>query len=196
MLSSPKLAILLSGHGSTLQAIIDAIQIGELHADIAIVISDQADAYGLERAKQAGIPTNTLTCIAGERRTEYDRRLLALLGDYTLDLIVLAGFMRILSPSVIDAYPGCIINIHPSLLPKFPGLDTHARALEAAETEHGTSVHFVDASLDGGPLIAQARCPIEEGDTPDSLKSRVQQIERDFYPKVIAQVLEAKSKQS
>lgn len=188
-----RIAVLLSGQGSTLQAIIDAIQSKTLHAQICIVVSDQADAYGLSRAKAAGLKTLTLEKQPGEKRAAYDQRLRTALAHHHINLIVLAGFMRILSSVFVDTYAGRLINIHPSLLPKFPGLDTHARAIEAGETAHGTSVHFVDQSLDGGPLIAQAHCPILETDTPDTLKERVQKLEHTLYPQVIETLLNSKT---
>lgn len=175
------IVVLISGNGSNLQAIIDAKV-----APVAAVISNQADAYGLERARKANLPTEIISATSGETREMYDQRLQACINTYQPKLIVLAGFMRILSADFINRYPNQIINIHPSLLPKFKGLDTHQQALDAGEHEHGCSIHLVTAALDSGPVLAQAHCPIEAGDTVDSLQQRVHQLEHQLYPKVIS----------
>lgn len=180
-----RLVVLVSGSGSNLQAFIDRVADGSLPATIAAVISNRADAFGLERARRAGIPAETLDHKAFPDREAFDRALAARIDAYAPDVVVLAGFMRILSPWFVTHYEGRLLNVHPSLLPKFPGLDTHARALAAGEREHGSSVHFVTEELDGGPVVAQARVAIQSGDTADTLRERVQQAEHRLYPEVV-----------
>lgn len=178
------IAVLISGHGSNLQAIIDAIQQG-LPAEICVVISDRENAHGLTRAKQAGISTEVVKAAKDMSREDYDRKLLDRIDHYQPGLIVLAGFMRILSDNFVTHYSGKMINIHPSLLPKFRGLNTHQRAIDAGETWHGASVHFVTPELDGGPVILQARVPIHADDTAETLANRVLQQEHQIYPLAI-----------
>jgi phosphoribosylglycinamide formyltransferase-1 len=149
------------------------------------VISDRATAYGLQRAQQAHIPTQILSPAEFATPVLYGEALQKLIDSYHPDLIILAGFMRILSAEFVAHYPGKILNIHPALLPNYKGLHTHARALAAKEKHHGSSVHIVTAELDDGPVIAQAQLNIEENDTPDSLKARVQALEHQLYPQVI-----------
>lgn len=173
--------VLISGSGSNLQAIIDA----DLPITIRAVISNRADAYGLTRAEQAGIPTAVLDHKAYPDRESYDAALQELIDSYQPGLLVLAGFMRILSDGFVRHYEGRMINIHPSLLPRYRGLDTHARAIEAGDAEAGCSVHFVTPELDSGPIIIQARVPILEGDTPETLAARVLEQEHRIYPEAI-----------
>ncbi|MED5239140.1 MAG: phosphoribosylglycinamide formyltransferase [Pseudomonadota bacterium] len=180
-----RLAVLISGSGTNLQAILNAISSGSLHAQIAVVLSNKADAGGLARASQAGIPTEVLDHRQFDSREHFDQAMIDKLTPYQPDTVVLAGFMRILSPLFVRHYTGRLINIHPSLLPKYRGLHTHARALEAGDSHHGCSIHFVTEELDGGPLIAQARVEIESNDTPDSLSNRVQVREHQLYPLVL-----------
>lgn len=175
---------LISGNGSNLQAIIDAINDG-LAVNINAVISDNADAYGLARAQAAGIPTKVLPANNFAEREAFDQALIEVLKQYDPDLIVLAGFMRILGEEVIKAYPDKIINIHPSLLPKHPGLHTHKKVLAANERSHGVSIHFVNNVLDGGPMVAQAAFKVNPGDTIDSLEERAHALEHAMYPQVI-----------
>lgn len=177
-----KLVVLVSGSGSNLQAFIDACASGALHADISCVISNRADAYGLVRAQQAGIATEVLSHRDYDSRESYDRALLALVQRYQPDLVILAGFMRILTPEFVQPLYGKLMNIHPSLLPKYPGLHTHQRALDAGDSEAGVTVHFVSAELDAGPVILQARVPVLATDTADSLALRVLQQEHIIYP--------------
>jgi phosphoribosylglycinamide formyltransferase-1 len=172
-----RLAVLISGSGTNLQAIMDAREHGSLDVEIAVVFSNRANAAGLERASQAGIPTATLDHRDYPSREEFDQAMIDLLTPYAPDTVVLAGFMRILSSVFVRHYAGRLINIHPSLLPKYRGLNTHARALEAGDSEHGCSIHFVTEELDGGPLIAQAPISVQTNDTVDSLSKRVQQRE-------------------
>ncbi|MEQ3635901.1 phosphoribosylglycinamide formyltransferase [Alcanivorax sp.] len=180
-----RLAVLISGSGTNLQAIMDARQHGNLDAEIAVVFSNRANAAGLERASLAGIPTASLDHRDYPSREEFDQAMINLLTPYAPDTVVLAGFMRILSSVFVRHYAGRLINIHPSLLPKYRGLNTHARALEAGDGEHGCSIHFVTEELDGGPLIAQAPLPVQTNDTVDSLSKRVQQREHYLYPQVL-----------
>jgi phosphoribosylglycinamide formyltransferase-1 len=180
-----KLVVLVSGNGSNLQAIIDQINKSSLNATICGVISDKPDAYGLARAKQHGIPAIHVIPDKGEQRDEYDRRLQDEIDTLAPDWIILAGFMRILSDHFVNHYLGRLINIHPSLLPKYKGLNTHQRALEAGETIHGASVHFVTPELDDGPVIMQAGLEVNPGETTDDLKQRIHELEHKLYPRVI-----------
>jgi phosphoribosylglycinamide formyltransferase-1 len=180
-----KVVILISGNGSNLQAIIDYIQQRRLPISIEAVISNRADAFGLTRASQADIPTQVLEHQRYADRAEYDQALQDCLTRYQPDLIVLAGFMRILGPALVNAFHDRIINIHPALLPKFPGLHTYRQALAAGETVHGTTVHFVTETVDAGPIIAQSSFPITPPDTEETLQARTQTLEHELYPKVI-----------
>ncbi|GAA4880449.1 phosphoribosylglycinamide formyltransferase [Ferrimonas pelagia] len=180
-----RIAVLISGNGSNLQAILDACQSGDINGDVALVISNKADVYGLTRASEAGVPSIVVASEQGEAREAYDQRLLAELSQHNIDLVVLAGFMRILSASFVQAFEGKMFNIHPSLLPKYTGLNTHQRALDAGDTEHGCSVHFVTPELDGGPVVLQAKVPVFEGDDADDLAERVHSQEHRIYPLVL-----------
>ncbi|MZR61494.1 phosphoribosylglycinamide formyltransferase [Alcanivorax sp. DP30] len=180
-----RLAVLISGSGTNLQAILDAIAAGNLHARVPVVLSNKAEAGGLQRARQAGIATEILDHRDFDSREAFDQAMIDKLEPYEPQTLVLAGFMRILSPVFVRHFAGRLINIHPSLLPKYRGLHTHARALEAGDREHGCSIHFVTEELDGGPLIAQARVEIVANDNPDSLSNRVQIREHQLYPLVL-----------
>lgn len=180
-----KIVVLISGNGSNLQAIIDAIENQTLNADILAVISNQAEAFGLQRAAKANIPTQVLTAKSFATRLEYDLALQQLIDSYHPDVIVLAGFMRILSAAFVAHFQNKIINIHPSLLPNYPGLNTHERVLAAAEKIHGVSIHLVTAELDGGPIIAQAQLQINSDETIETLKQRIHQLEHQLYPEVL-----------
>jgi phosphoribosylglycinamide formyltransferase 1 len=175
------LVVLISGSGSNLQAIIDGAA-GDLPVEIRAVISNKADAYGLERARQAGIETRVLDHTGFGDRDSYDLALGDLIEEYRPGLVALAGFMRILTPGLVSRFHGRMFNIHPSLLPKFRGLHTHERAIEAGETMHGASVHFVTEELDGGPLVMQAQVPVLPYDDPDTLAARVLEREHVIYP--------------
>jgi len=177
--------VLLSGSGTTLQAILDEIKAGTLKVELKAVISDQADAAGLGRAEDAGIETCALLPGNYAERQEFDRALASCIDKFKPKYIVLAGYMRILSESFVERFAGKILNIHPSLLPRFRGLNTYTRVLEAGDAEHGSSVHFVTAELDGGPLIMQARVAILAQDTEESLSARVKEQERKMYPAVL-----------
>jgi phosphoribosylglycinamide formyltransferase-1 len=171
------LAVLCSERGSNLQALIDAANRAELPAKIVAVGSDKPDCLALERARQAGIATCALRPRDFPDRAAFDRALIAEVARFRPDLIVLAGYMRIIDPAVVAPWSTRMINIHPSLLPKYPGLHTHARAIAAGDAEHGASVHFVTAELDGGPVVAQASLPILPDDTPASLAARLLPLE-------------------
>jgi len=179
---SCRTAILISGSGTNLQAFIDAVAAGNLDLDLCIVFSNKPDAYGLERAKKAGIPTACIEHGNFPDRESFDRAVIEELDRYAPDLLILAGFMRILSPAFVDHYKGRILNIHPALLPKYPGLNTHQRALDAGEEWHGSTVHFVTEELDGGPRILQGRLRIDPAESADELQTRVQAIEHKIYP--------------
>ncbi|WP_161866986.1 phosphoribosylglycinamide formyltransferase [Pseudomonas yangonensis] len=174
--------VLISGSGSNLQALIDSVARDGNPARIAAVISNRADAYGLQRAKQAGIATELLDHKQFDGREAFDAALIQAIDAHQPDLVVLAGFMRILTPGFVQHYAGRLLNIHPSLLPRYKGLHTHQRALEAGDSEHGCSVHFVTEELDGGPLVVQAVLPVMAGDTAESLASRVHRQEHQIYP--------------
>ena len=174
--------VLLSGTGSNLQALIDSVRTGDSPVRIRAIISNRADAYGLQRARDAGIDTAVLDHKAFDGREAFDTALVELIDGYQPQLVVLAGFMRILSAGFVRHYHGRLLNIHPSLLPKYKGLHTHQRALEAGDGEHGCSVHFVTEELDGGPLVVQAVIPVELDDTPESLAQRVHRQEHQIYP--------------
>jgi phosphoribosylglycinamide formyltransferase-1 len=178
-----KLVILLSGSGSNLQAFIDASRDGLLPSvEICAVISNKAQAFGLERAKQAGIATACIDHTQFASREAFDAELQVCIDSYDADLVVLAGFMRILTPGFVRHYLGRLINIHPSLLPKYPGLHTHQRALDAGDREAGATVHFVTEELDGGPAIIQAKIPVFPGDDAAALATRVLSKEHTIYP--------------
>ena len=174
--------VLLSGTGSNLQALIDSCAIKDSPARIRAVISNRADAYGLQRAKDASIDTRVLDHTAFEGREAFDAALIDVIDTFNPQLVVLAGFMRILSAGFVRHYQGRLLNIHPSLLPKYKGLHTHQRALEAGDSEHGCSVHFVTEELDGGPLVVQAIIAVESDDSPHSLAQRVHAQEHRIYP--------------
>jgi len=174
--------VLISGSGSNLQALIDHLQPGTSPARVRAVICNRADAYGVERAKAAGIETRVLDHTAYEGREAFDAALMRAIDAFDPHLVVLAGFMRILTPGFVRHYAGRLLNIHPSLLPRHKGLHTHQRALEAGDREHGCTVHFVTEELDGGPLVVQAVIPVQSDDTPASLAKRVHVQEHRIYP--------------
>ena len=172
-MSRLKLCVLISGSGTNLQALIDARASGRLEIDIVHVISNVADAAGLERARRAGIPCSVLEHGRFSDRDSYDRALSLLMGNGEPDLLVFAGFMRVVGTAVVDSYLGRMINLHPSLLPLYPGLDTYRRAIDAGDRQHGASVHFLTDQLDGGPVISQLRIPVLADDSPRSLQQRL-----------------------
>lgn len=181
----PRLAILISGRGSNLQAFIDACARGDLAAHIGLVISNNPGAAGLQRAHEAGVSTRCIDHRDYTSRESFDAALLAQLRACDADLVVLAGFMRILTPVLIEPFLGRLLNIHPSLLPKYPGLHTHQRALDAGDAEAGATVHFVTPELDGGPPVLQARAPVLPGDTAATLAARVAGLEHVIYPMAV-----------
>lgn len=182
MAEACRLVVLLSGSGSNLQALIDSIARGELRAMIVGVISNKPDALGLQRAQAANIPTATIDHKQFASRELFDAELCTRVQSFRPDLVILAGFMRILTPTFLRPFLGRLVNIHPSLLPKYPGLHTHQRALDAGDLEAGATVHFVTDELDGGPAIVQARVPIHAGDDAEALAARVLQVEHIIYP--------------
>jgi phosphoribosylglycinamide formyltransferase-1 len=179
------LVILISGRGSNMVAIARAVAAGRSPARVAAVISDRGDAHGLERARELGIPTAVVAAKPGQPRSDYDRSLAAAVREHSPGLVPLAGFMRILGADFVHEFSGRLLNIHPSLLPKYTGLHTHARVLAAREHEHGCSVHFVTEELDGGPIVIQARVPVLPGDDAERLAARVQVQEHRIYPMAI-----------
>ena len=185
-----RIAVLVSGRGSNLQAVIDAIRSGQLDAAIAVVVSNRPDAAGLVRAREAGIEGVYLSPRDYGDRDEYDRAMAALLRARDVDLVCLAGFMRLAGRPLLDAFPDRILNIHPSLLPAFPGLDAQRQALEHGVRISGATVHFVTAELDGGPIVLQVAVPVLEGDTVETLTDRILAQEHQLYPEAIRVVLE------
>jgi|TARA_R110000751_G_scaffold94324_3_gene184082 phosphoribosylglycinamide formyltransferase-1 len=183
---STRLCVLISGNGSNLQAIIDNISAEKLDAEICGVISNRPNAYGLTRAQEAGITAISLDHMQHDSRESYDKALQAEIESLNPDYIVLAGFMRILTPEFVNTFSGKLVNIHPSLLPKYKGLNTHQQAIDNGDEEHGVSVHFVTPELDGGPVIIQSRVPVFEDDTAVDLADRVQEQERRIYPLVLS----------
>lgn len=191
----PALVVLISGQGRNLQAIIKAHQQGRLPVELRAVISNRSAAPGLAFARDAGIATHILAAKKNEPREDYDERLATLIQACVPDLIALAGFMRILSSGFVQQYTGKLINIHPSLLPKYRGLDTHRKALAAGDTKHGASIHFVTEDLDAGPVLLQGSIDVATGDTPEALAQRLmQQVEQCIYPKALEWVANGRAK--
>ncbi|AMO47787.1 phosphoribosylglycinamide formyltransferase-1 [Kosakonia oryzendophytica] len=188
------IVVLISGNGSNLQAIIDACEQKKINGTLRAVFSNKADAFGLERAREATIPAHALTADQFASRDAFDRELMLEIDAYAPDLVVLAGYMRILSPAFVSHYAGRLLNIHPSLLPKYPGLHTHRQVLENGDEEHGTTVHFVTDELDGGPVILQAKVPVFDGDTEEEITARVQAQEHAIYPLVVSWFVEGRLK--
>ncbi|AXS79302.1 phosphoribosylglycinamide formyltransferase [Dechloromonas sp. HYN0024] len=187
-----KIVILISGRGSNMEALIDARDAGTLPVEIAAVISNRPEAAGLETAAKASIPTHFINHKAFPGREAFDSRLAECIDEFAPDLVVLAGFMRILSEGFVRHYEGRLINIHPSLLPSFPGLHTHQRALEEGVRIHGCTVHFVTPELDHGPVIIQAAVPVLDGDDEASLSARVLRQEHLIYPQAVRWFAEGK----
>lgn len=179
------IVVLISGSGSNLQALLDSCAAGFIPGKIIGVISNKANAYGLKRAEATGVATAVLSHKGFDSREDYDQALIAAVEQFKPDLIVLAGFMRILTPEFVQHFSGKLLNIHPSLLPKYQGLATHQRAIDAGDTEHGCSVHFVTEQLDGGPVILQAKVPIFPGDDASVVAERVHAQEHQIYPLVV-----------
>jgi phosphoribosylglycinamide formyltransferase-1 len=181
-----RVCVLISGNGSNLQALIDACAKNLIAADIVHVISNRADAFGLQRAHKAKIPTAVLDHKAFADRAAFDLALADLIARCQPDWVVLAGFMRILTPEFVQRFLGKLINIHPALLPRHPGLNTHARALAARDTEHGATVHFVTPTVDAGPAIIQGVLAVQPEESVESLQARVHQLEHQIYPTALA----------
>lgn len=177
-----RLAILISGRGSNMEAFLAACRDGTLDADVALVASNRPNALGLQTASAAGIPTVVVNHQEFENREQFDQALGDQVASVQPDLVVLAGFMRVLTPFFVDRFADRLMNIHPSLLPKYPGLNTHQRAIDAGDTETGATVHYVNGELDGGPAIIQARVPIHEHDSADDLAKRILPCEHQIFP--------------
>ena len=194
--ATKRIAILISGRGSNMVALADAVREGTIpNAEVAIVISDKRDAAGLQSARERGIETLVIERGA-RRRQEHDREIVAALAAREIDLVCLAGYMRVLSSEFINAYRGRILNIHPSLLPAFPGLEAQRQALESGAKVSGCTVHFVDESLDGGPIVAQREVPVLEGDTIESLSARILVEEHKLYAEAVSLVLRSEGFES
>jgi len=187
---SRRLAVLASGRGSNLQAIIDAIHSGRLDATIGIVIANRRDAVALERAAAAGIETRFVDPKAFASRDEFDRTVAAELTARSIDLVCLAGYMRLVGAPLLDAFPARVLNVHPSLLPAFPGLDAQRQALEYGVRVSGATVHFVTPELDGGPIVLQSAVPVLSTDTVETLSTRILVEEHRMYPEAIRIVLD------
>ncbi len=187
-----RIAILASGAGTNLQALIDAIASGGLDAEIVGVFSDRPKSQALERARDAGVPATALSPKSYDSRTTFDAAFFAAVDEAQADLIVCAGYMRLISAAEVEARPGRMINLHPSLLPAFKGLHTHQQAVDAGVAEHGASVHVVTADLDGGPVIAQARVPVLPGDDADTLAARVREVEHPLLVEVVRLLAEGR----
>ena len=187
-----KTAILISGSGTNLQAFIDAVAEGRLGLELSVVVSNKSDAFGLVRARNAGIPTSCIEHGHFSSRDSFDRAVAKKLDEWQPDLLILAGFMRILSAGFVGRYRGRVLNVHPALLPAYPGLNTHQRVLDAGEKWHGSTVHFVTEELDGGPRILQGRLPVVAGESASQLQTRVQAIEHQIYPEAAGWVGEGR----
>ena len=194
--TKPRIVILISGSGSNMAAIVDTLKAENVEAEIAAVISNKEDVSGLQKAHDRGIHTEVLSHKNFASREAYDKALIELINDLQADLIVLAGFMRVLSPTFVQYFPDRILNIHPSLLPNYPGLHTHQRVLDAGDTEHGVTVHFVNEELDGGPNVIQAAVEVEAGDTSASLQQKIQLQEHIIYPIAVKWFVEGRLKYS
>lgn len=188
----PKIVILISGSGTNMQAIAEACAREEIDADISAVISNRPDVQGLQRAEDAGIATQVLDHKAFESREAFDGELIKIIDQYEPELVVLAGFMRILTGDFVRHYQGRLINIHPSLLPKYQGLNTHQRALDAGDKEAGVTVHFVTKELDGGPNLIQAAVPVLDDDSASTLQARIHTQEHIIYPLAVKWFVEGR----
>jgi phosphoribosylglycinamide formyltransferase 1 len=186
---SGRLGVLVSGRGSNLQSIFESIRHGALDATVSVVVSNKADAAGLARAREAGVAAEYLNPRDYRGREAYDAALTHVLRDHHVDLVCLAGFMRLVGPTLLDAFPQAVLNVHPSLLPAFPGLEAQRRAFEHGVRVAGATVHFVTPDLDAGPIIAQAAVPVLEHDTVETLSARILIEEHRLYPAAIATVL-------
>lgn len=176
-----KIAVFASGNGSNFQAILDATLNGELNAEIQMLVCDRPNAYCIERAEQAEIPSFSFSAKNYETKEQYESEIIALLKEQNVEFIILAGYMRLIGPTILDAFPGKIVNIHPSFLPLFPGKDAIGQALTAGVESTGVTVHYVDEGMDTGPIIAQEKILIEEGESKESLEQKVHEVEHVLY---------------
>ena len=183
-----KIIVLISGNGSNLQAIIDACKSGIINGKVVGVISNRDDAFGLERAKKDNIPSKVINHNNYNTRIDFDQKLVSTIKKFQPDLVVLAGFMRILSPIMTSAFKDKMINIHPSLLPKYPGLNTHEQVIANNDAEHGVTIHSVSEELDGGPIIAQSKILVHKKQKLDDLIERIHKVEHMIFPKVISMI--------
>lgn len=188
-----RVGVLISGRGSNLQSLIDAQAAGRLGGEIALVFSNVESAPGLERARRAGIPT-AFRDHRGRKREDYDRELEAILRHHGVTLVCLAGFMRLLSPGFVQAFAGRILNVHPSLLPAFPGLEAQRQALEHGVKLSGATIHIVDEGLDQGPIVLQEAVAVKDDDTPASLAARIREAEHRIYPRAVRMLLEGRAR--
>jgi phosphoribosylglycinamide formyltransferase-1 len=186
-----KVGVLVSGRGSNLQALIDAARGGELGGEVAVVVSNVESALGLERARKAGIPA-VFRDHRGKKREDFDAEVVGILRAHAVDLVCLAGFMRLLSPEFVRAFPGRIVNVHPALLPAFPGLDAQRQAWEHGAKVSGATVHLVDEGLDSGPIVAQEAVLVVSSDTPETLAARILEAEHRLYPRAVRLLLEGR----
>ena len=187
-----RLAVFASGNGSNFQAIADAIKEGKLEADICLVVCDRKDAYVIERARMENIPVFSFSAKQYENKAGYEREILEELHIHGVEFIILAGYMRLIGSTLLGEYSHRIVNIHPSLLPAFPGKDAIGQAFKAKVKETGVTIHYVDEGMDTGPIIAQEVVPILNGDTKDILQKRIQELEHDLYPKILHQLCQEK----
>ena len=190
-----RVAILISGRGSNMTALIEAARAEDYPAEIALVVSNRPDAAGLDRARAGGIPVAVVdhTAFGGDREA-FEQTLDRTLAEHRIDIVCLAGFMRLLTPWFVDRWSGRMLNIHPSLLPQFKGLDTHRRALAAGVVRHGATVHFVVAEMDAGPIVLQDSVTVQDDDTEETLAARVLELERQIYPQALRAVAQSRSK--
>ncbi|HWJ80126.1 MAG TPA: phosphoribosylglycinamide formyltransferase [Niallia sp.] len=184
-----RIAVFASGSGSNFQAIVDAVKSGELECSINLLICDKKGAYCIDRAQKENIPTIVFTASDYESKADYEQEILHHLEEYKIDLIVLAGYMRLIGKTLLQAYSGKIVNVHPSLLPAFPGKDAIGQALEAGVSHTGVTIHYVDEGMDTGPIIAQEAIQLDKEETRESLQSKIHEIEHKLYPMVIQQLL-------
>ena len=187
-----RLAVFASGNGSNFQAIADAIKEGNLEADICLVVCDREDAYVIERARMENIPVFSFSAKQYENKAAYEWEILDELHNHGVEFIILAGYMRLIGSTLLGEYSHRIVNIHPSLLPAFPGKDAIGQAFKAEAKETGVTIHYVDEGMDTGPIIAQEAVPILNGDTKDILQKRIQELEHDLYPKILHQLCQEK----
>ncbi|UII56339.1 phosphoribosylglycinamide formyltransferase [Cytobacillus spongiae] len=186
------IAVFASGNGSNFQAIIEAIQSGQLNANIQLFVSDKKKAYAIERAKKANIPHFVFTAKEYESKAAYEEAILEHLHEHNIDFIVLAGYMRLIGETLLRHYEGKIVNIHPSLLPAFPGKDAIGQAFDARVKVSGVTVHFVDAGMDTGPIIAQKAIEISDDESRESLQAKIHQVEHELYPAVLQKLLSSR----